>query len=131
MTVNEPAVLAEVRAAFERYECALVTNDLETLDELFWHSVLVIRYGIADIEYGIKAVRAFRVANTFNHSGRTLEPTVITTFGDDFATANTEFRTADTKLVGRQSQTWARMANGWCIVSAHVSLIPADNLQRS
>ena len=33
--VNLPEMVAEVTAAFERYEAALVGNDVATLDELF------------------------------------------------------------------------------------------------
>ena len=58
-TINLPRVLAEVRAAFERYECAFVGNDLVTLDALFWESPLVVRFGRGENLYGIEAVRAF------------------------------------------------------------------------
>jgi hypothetical protein len=56
---------------------------------------------------------------------RDLERTVITTYGRDAATANTTFRRGG--RIGRQSQTWARMPEGWRIVSAHVSLLPQEN----
>jgi hypothetical protein len=125
MTINEPRVHAEVLAAFERYERALIENDVNTLVEMFWNNERVIRYGVADAEYGIAALAAFRRANRFDTTGRRLGPTVITTFGNDFATANTEFRGFDSQPVGRQSQTWARLAEGWRIVSAHVSIVEA------
>jgi AtzH-like len=48
----------------------------------------------------------------------------ITTFGADFATANMEFVRAGSVRVGRQSQTWVRMPEGWRIAAAHVSLLP-------
>ena len=35
MEIDLPEVVAEVKAAFERYERALVANDVATLDELF------------------------------------------------------------------------------------------------
>ncbi|HEV8464863.1 MAG TPA: AtzH-like domain-containing protein, partial [Pseudolabrys sp.] len=35
MEIDLPDIVAEVRAAFDRYEKALVTNDVPTLDELF------------------------------------------------------------------------------------------------
>ena len=38
MDINLPDVHAEVAAAFARYENALVTNDVATLQELFWRS---------------------------------------------------------------------------------------------
>jgi hypothetical protein len=123
--INIPSVLAEVRAVFECYERALVKNDIATLDALFWHSELVVRYGIAENLYGIEAVRAFRAAHPANVLGRKLVRTVITSFGYEFATANTEFGGVDRAITGRQSQSWVRLAPGWRIVSAQVSIIPA------
>ena len=123
MTINEPRIHAEVRAAFERYERALIENDVPVLVEMFWNSERVIRYGIADAQYGIEALAAFRKANRFDTTGRRLGPTVITTFDNDFATANTEFRSFNNQPVGRQSQAWARLPHGWRIVSAHVSIV--------
>jgi len=54
---------------------------------------------------------------------RTLSRTVITTYGHDAATANTEFWREGTDRVGRQSQTWIKTEHGWRVVSAHVSLM--------
>jgi len=56
--------------------------------------------------------------------GRRLEKTSITTFGRDFATTSTLFRRDSAPgKTGRQMQTWVRMAEGWRVVAAHVSLI--------
>lgn len=126
MDVNLPEVLAEVEAAFARYERALVTNDLAVLDELFWDDPRTVRYGTAELLYGIEAIRAFRGARLTQGLVRHLGRTVITTFGRDFATASTEFtRDAMVGKVGRQQQSWARMPPGWRVVAAHVSIIPA------
>ncbi len=46
MEINLPDVVAEVAAAFARYEAALTGNDVATLDAAFWDSAAVIRYGI-------------------------------------------------------------------------------------
>jgi hypothetical protein len=126
MTINDPKVLAEVEAAFARYERALVTNDVDALTGLFWDSQLTIRYGIAEILYGSGEIAAFRAARSPVGLARRLSRTVITTYGDDFATASTLFHrdTAPGK-VGRQMQSWARLPEGWRIVAAHVSLIDA------
>jgi hypothetical protein len=122
MIVNDPATLAEVTTIFERYETALAQNDIATLDGLFWRSELTLRYGVAERLYGYDAIAAFRIARTGGSPSRMLVNAIITTFGHDFATANTEFRRAGERRVGRQSQTWVRTASGWRIVSAHVSL---------
>ena len=123
--VNLPHVIAEVEAVFARYEHALVHNEVEVLDELFWHADAVVRYGVGENLVGIEAIRAFRRARPSAGLMRTLDRTVITTFGEDFATAMTEFRRAGAASVGRQSQTWVRFAEGWKVVAAHVSVIPA------
>jgi hypothetical protein len=123
MDVNIPEVVAEVTACFARYEQALVTNDTAVLDELFWDSPLTLRYGAAENLHGIEEIRAFRNARSAAGLERELLRTVITTYGRDYATANTTF--ARGGRTGRQSQTWVRMPEGWRVVAAHVSLMPA------
>jgi hypothetical protein len=120
MQINTSHVLAEVQAVFERYEQAVVHNDVAVLDELFWNNPLTLRYGIAENLYGFDSIQSFRASRSKGVE-RTLNNTVITTYGDDFATANTEFQSAGNPRNGRQSQTWIRTADGWRIVSAHVS----------
>jgi len=127
MDINLPAVVAEVQAVFERYEQALVTNDVQVLDELFWNNPLTIRYGATENLYGYEEIQAFRAGRSAQGLARTLARTVITTYGQDMATANTEFMRAGSARVGRQSQTWVRTSEGWRVFSAHVSLqaVPA------
>lgn len=119
--VNIPEVVAEVTAAFQRYEHALVGNDVATLDELFWRSALTLRFGLFENLYGYDAIAGFRSARPSVDLRRTLKNTVITTYGRDFGTANTEFVKQDSGRAGRQSHTWVRMDDGWRIVAAHVS----------
>jgi len=121
--VNLPHVLAEVEAVFARYEHALVHNDVQVLDALFWHADAVVRYGVGENLVGIEAIRAFRRARPSAGLMRTLDRTLITTYGQDFATAMTEFRREGSTSVGRQSQTWVRFAEGWRVVAAHVSVL--------
>lgn len=125
MDINLPDILAEVTAAFARYEKALVTNDVAVLDELFWDSPHTLRYGGTENLYGYDAIRAFRAGRSAQGLARELMNTVITTYGRDFATANTEFRRTGATRTGRQSQTWLRTPAGWRVVSAHVSLLDA------
>ncbi|HUN40158.1 MAG TPA: oxalurate catabolism protein HpxZ [Acetobacteraceae bacterium] len=126
MDINLPDIVTEVQAAFERYETALVTNDVAALQHLFWCSPHTIRYGIAEVLYGWDEIGAFRAARSPGGLARTPSRTVITTYGRDFATASTLFhrQMAPGKL-GRQMQTWVRFPDGWHIVAAHVSLIDA------
>ena len=127
MEINRPEIVAEVEAAFARYEAALVSNDVAALSELFWRSPHTIRYGIGENLYGADEIAAFRAARSPVGLARRLSRTVITTYGPDFATASTLF-TRDTVpgKIGRQMQTWARTPDGWRVVAAHVSLIEAS-----
>lgn len=121
--INLPHVLAEVQAAFARYEAALTGNVVAVLDELFWHSPHTLRYGASENLYGYAAIQAFRAARPAQGLERCLRNTVITTYGEDFATASTEFTREGVARCGRQTQTWVRMSEGWRIVAAHVSLM--------
>ncbi len=127
MEVNLPEVVAEVAAAFERYETALVGNDVPVLDESFWNDPRVIRFALHDNGYGFEAIQRSRRARDGVDLARRLSRTVITTFGRDCATASTEFERVESGRRGRQSQTWIRTPAGWKVVSAHVSwLTPAS-----
>src|SRR5688572_23959146 len=119
MQINIPEVVAEVAAQFARYEQSLVTNDVATLNELFWASPLTIRYGIGENLYGHEAISSYRGARPAQGLARIVGRSVITTFGRDFATASLEF--ARSGRNGRQMQTWVRMPQGWRVVAAHVS----------
>ena len=123
MIINDPVTLAAVTAAFERYEQALVGNDLDALDALFWESPHTLRYGVGENLHGIEAIREFRRNRVGGSPQRVLRQTVITTFGTDLGTANTQFMRANSTQIGRQSQTWVRMDEGWRIVAAHVSMM--------
>jgi hypothetical protein len=119
--VNLPRVVVEVTAAFNRYEQALVTNDVAVLDELFWKSPLTLRYGATENLYGHDEIAQFRGARSPAGLARKLVKVVITTYGTDFATANCEFERGGKS--GRQSHSWIRTSNGWRIAAAHVSLL--------
>ena len=124
MDINIPEVLAEVTAAFRRYEQALVSNDVAVLDELFWHSPHTLRYGATENLYGHDAIAAFRSARSPAGLARMITRLVVTTYGRDYATANMEFERQGGAVRGRQSHTGVRMPEGWRIVAAHVSLLP-------
>jgi hypothetical protein len=124
MDVDLPDVLAEVTEQFERYEKALVNNDIAVLGELFRNDARTLRYGVGEILYGYEAISAFRAARSPIGLGRTTDKTVITTYGRDTAVASTLFyRDSLPGKVGRQMQTWVRFPEGWRIVAAHVSIV--------
>lgn len=123
MVVDDPDTLAEVSAIFHAYERALLEHDAATLDAMFRHAPETVRYGVAEVQYGIDEVRAFRaVQQPFE---RTLSRTLITTYGRDTAIASTLFHRPDFPgQVGRQMQTWVRTPQGWKVAAAHVSMMP-------
>ncbi|WP_435947258.1 oxalurate catabolism protein HpxZ [Dryocola sp. BD586] len=121
--IDRPAILNEVRAAFYRYEQALISNDIAVLDELFWDDARTVRYGVTENLYGIEQIRAFRTARSSQGLERLLDNTTITTYGDDMAVASTEFTRDGSERIGRQMQTWVKFPYGWRIVAAHVSLM--------
>jgi hypothetical protein len=124
MDVDLPDVVAEVTAAFERYEKALITNDVAVLDATFREDSRTIRYGATENLYGFDEIQAFRAGRPSAGLERTLSKTVITTYGRDFAVASTLFsRPSSGARIGRQMQTWVRFPEGWRVVAAHVSLM--------
>jgi hypothetical protein len=126
MHIDLPEVVAEVREAFERYERALVTNDVDTLNGIFHQDQRTIRYGIQENLYGHGEVARFRAARSPVGLERTRTRTVITTYGRDFAVASTLFHRPNLAgKIGRQMQTWVRFVEGWRVVAAHVSIIAA------
>lgn len=125
LEINLSDVLAEVTDVCERYERALVSNDVAELDALFWCSPHTLRYGVTENLYGHGAIAAFRAARPSSGLARAVLKTVITTYGRDFATCNLEFQRAGSPHTGRQSQTWVRTDAGWRVVAAHVSLLAA------
>jgi hypothetical protein len=124
MDINTPHIVAEVTAAFEAYERALVSNDVATLDGFFLDAPTTVRYGVGEILYGYAEIAAFRAGRSPVGLERTLERTQITTYGTDMAVAVTLFRRQRAPdKVGRQMQTWLRTPDGWKVVAAHVSVI--------
>jgi hypothetical protein len=122
MTIDDPDTLAEVTALVHLYESALGNNDIATLDAMFWQSNRVIRFGVGESLYGIEEILAFRKGRAGGSPARDVLRLDVTTFGRDHATANVTFRRVGWDRIGRQSQTWARLPEGWRIVAAHVSL---------
>ena len=124
VTLDRPGVVAEVRAAFERYERALADGDVTVLTELFWDDPRCVRFGVADRQHGAAEIAAWRQANPSVPPDRALWETRILAIDDRTAVVTTLFGYPDGAVEGRQSQTWVRFADGWRIVAAHVSEIP-------
>jgi hypothetical protein len=124
MDIDEPEVVADLRAAFDAYEKALMSNDVAALNAMFRNDPRTIRYGMAENLYGHTEISSFRAGRSPAGLARNLSRTTITTFGRDFGVASTLFERATTPgKIGRQMQTWVRFTEGWRVVAAHVSLI--------
>jgi ketosteroid isomerase-like protein len=122
-SINLPDVIAEVRAVFDRYEAALQAGDIPVMEELFWKHPATTRYGVGENLHGWQAISDFRRSGKLGKFRRTLINTIITTYGRDFATANTEYQRDGEATSGRETKTLLRTADGWRIVSAHASLL--------
>lgn len=127
LTVNDPATVAAVTAAFEAYEAALVANDVAALQAFFWQDERAVRFGATEQLYGHAAIAAFRQNRVVNFRHRRPLRCVVTTFGAEVATVMLEYVSDidGRERHGRQSQTWMLGPDGWRIASAHISLIPA------
>ncbi len=123
MQIDIPEVKAELEAAFDRYEAALVSNDVPVLDELFWESPTTVRFGAGENLFGAAEIAAFRASRSPVGLNRAILRRSITTYGRDFATASITFRREGGAKIGRQQQSWVRFPEGWRVVAAHVSVI--------
>ncbi len=96
MQINDPEVVAELTAQHVLYEKASMENE-----SAFWESPLAIRYGEEE------------------NLARTVQRLEVLTLGSDMGVINLEFaRVLDgIERQGRQSQVWARLPEGWRIVS--------------
>ena len=125
MEINDPEVIAELRALYPLYEEALVRNDVETLTKMFWASPYAIRLGAGENLYGVEEIEAFRKSRPAVNLARRMVRLEVVSFGRDFGSVTLEFErdSAAGVVRGRQSQVWVRMKEGWRIVSAHVSVL--------
>jgi len=128
MLINDPAIVSELSELYRRYETALVSNEVERLIAMFWTSPHTVRFGATENLHGIEEIVAFRKGRSPANLARAIDRLDILTFGDDFAEITVEFSrlTPGGIAHGRQSQTWVRLPEGWRIVAAHVSFLPAN-----
>ena len=121
MMIDDPVLLAEMQAAFAEYERALMADDIPAMDALFHDAPTTNRYGVGEVLYGIDAIRDFRKGRGGSPQRR-LGRVAITVYGESFATADAELFRENADRRGRQTQAWVKFADGWKVVSAHVSL---------
>ena len=127
MEIDDPAVIAEARAVFDRYERAIAENDAAVLDATFWADPRTVRFGVTEILYGIDAIRAFR-STVARYAPRVQRRVHITSFGRDLACTHLEYQRVDSGLIGRETKIMVRLPDqGWRVVSAHVSLLAGSD----
>lgn len=119
--INTAGVLAELNAAFDAYEDALIHNKVDVLDALFWDNSLTLRFGAKENLFGTEQIKAFRASRPSVGLQREIVDRHIVTFGPAMGVANVTFKRSTEPRMGRQSQTWVKFAEGWRVVSAHVS----------
>ena len=118
---------AELIAACDAYEIALVSNDVAALIDHFWDTPETVRYGATENLYGAAEIRAFRQGRPAAGLARTVERREITLLDPLTGYANLEFsrETPQGLRHGRQTQFWRKFPDvGWKVVSAHVSFLP-------
>lgn len=121
MKIDDSIVYAQVEAASDRYEAALLGNDLATLDASFWQDPRVLRISAKDELQGIENIRRFRATRAPMDAARDYLSRHISCFGEHTAVVNIVFLRKRDHRVGRQTQTWVRIDGSWRIVSAHIS----------
>lgn len=126
MEIDLPETVAEIRAEFDRYEAALIANDVAALSGFFWRDPRAVRLAPGGGLYGFEAIAAFRRGRDVSDVARDLERVTIRAIGPDCGVATAEYRRRGSGRRGAQSQTWARFPEGWRIVAAHVSLDPPE-----
>jgi ketosteroid isomerase-like protein len=124
LTDAELEAVTEVRSCFEDYERALVDNDVEAMDQWFWDDPAVVRFGIAECQYGFDEISSWRREAEPVPKDRHHLHTTCTPHGPDLVVVTLEFANGERPGVGRQSQVWRRTELGWRVVHAHVSVMP-------
>jgi ketosteroid isomerase-like protein len=120
--MDDAAIAAEVRAAFDGYEAALAANDVDALTAFFWDDPRVVRLTAEGGAYGPDQIAAFRKGRDVSDLARELLRVDVVVLGPDVAVATAEYRRTGSGRRGGQSQVWLRTGAGWRIASAHVSL---------
>jgi ketosteroid isomerase-like protein len=124
MMEDEARAAAEIREAFERYEAALMANDVDALSGFFWQDSRAVRLSPDGGLYGYDDIAGFRRKRDASDVARDLGRVEILVLTPDIGVATAEYKRRGSGRRGAQSQVWKRLPEGWRIVSAHVSLEP-------
>ncbi|WP_447587090.1 AtzH-like domain-containing protein [Microbacterium lacticum] len=110
---------ADLRAAFDAYEAAILANDLDALDAAFAPGADTMRGDGAGLLVGHDTISAFRGLRG-GVPPRTIERIEYRPLADDVAllVSVSRFRGGGT---GLQTQVWERLDGRWLITAAHVT----------
>ncbi|MCC9053869.1 DUF3225 domain-containing protein [Microbacterium sp. F2E] len=110
---------ADLRAAFDAYEAAILANDLDALDAAFAPGAETMRGDGAGLLVGHDTISAFRGVRG-GVPPRTIERIEYRPLADDVAllVSVSRFRGGGT---GLQTQVWERLDGRWLITAAHVT----------
>lgn len=103
-----------------------MAGDVATLNELFWDSPSSLRFGVTDRQRGATEIHNWRRRHSGVPAGRRLRDTDVLTVDCHTAVVTTLFHYPHRPNEGRQTQVWVRFPEGWRIVSAHLSEVPAS-----
>jgi len=123
--VDDQAAQDEVTVAelSDRYEAALMANDVDAVNGYFWRDDRVLRFGIADAQRGYDELVEWRTTAAPVSPSRVILSRDVTALAPGVVAVDIQFRDGDAPFTGRQTQTWVRLADGWRIARAHVSII--------
>lgn len=118
----------DLRAAFDRYEHALVNGDTTVQAESFWSDPSVVRVDPDGPVIGPGQLAEFRARRPSPGPRRLRDLHVVRSPGDTVVTVSVNERLGpDGEVVGlgTQTQVWARTADGWRVIAACVSPMKA------
>lgn len=122
--INHPDIISELEEQFAAYDRALSANDVGALNAFFFEAATTVRFGMRENLFGHEDIVQYRSAFKPSGTMQERERTIVTTFGSNFGVvATTSHTRGNSRKPTRTMQTWVRLAEGWRIVAAHVSLL--------
>ena len=115
---------SDLKAAFDRYEEALMAGDVAGQTESFWSDPSVVRVDGDGPVIGPEALAEFRARRPTPGPRRLRDLHVVHSPGPTVVTVSVNERLGPDGAViglGTQTQVWARTDEGWRVIAAVVS----------
>jgi hypothetical protein len=116
--------LNELKAAFDRYEEALMAGDVTGQNGSFWSDPSVVRVDGDGPVIGPQALAEFRARRPTPGPRRLRDLHVVRSPGDTVVIVSVNERLSpdgEVTGLGTQTQVWARTEEGWRVIAAVVS----------